>query len=96
MCLISQEGVYTMKVNNSRFAEHRVLPNELFAYFVQYRRLQLRMTCGEAAALAGLSLSTWRAIESGQHSELADNLVFTIAGTLEVSADLVRRLSESN
>jgi hypothetical protein len=54
------------------------------------------MTCSEAAELAGVAFSTWVAIESGWHLELADNLVFTIAGTLEVSADLVRRLSASN
>jgi DNA-binding XRE family transcriptional regulator len=85
-----------MKVYNSLFTDHRILPNELFAYFVQHRRLQLRMTCSEAAELAGLPFSTWVAIESGWYSELADNLVFTIAGTLEVSADLIRRLSVSN
>jgi len=85
-----------MKGYNSLFADLRSLPNQRFAYFVEHRRLQLRMTCSEAAELAGMAFSTWVAIESGWHSELSDNLVFTIAGTLEVSADLIRRLIASN
>jgi DNA-binding XRE family transcriptional regulator len=85
-----------MKAYNSLFADLRVLANQLFANFVQHRRLQLRMTCSEAAELAGLPFFTWVAIESGWHSELSDNLVLTMAGTLEVSVDVIRRLSHSN
>jgi len=66
------------------------------AYFVQRRRQQLQMTCAEAAKLAGLSTSQWKALEAGRFREMHDNISFTLAGTLRVSVDLIRWLAASN
>ena len=74
----------------------RVLPNQLFAAFLERRRLQLHLTSSEAADLAGLPFSIWVSIETGWHSELSDEVVFAVARTLEVSADLIRRMSAIN
>ena len=69
--------------------------NEL-AHFIRQRRQELRMTCTEAAELAGLSGSQWKALELGRFSKMQDIILFTIAGTLEVSADLISWLAASN
>jgi hypothetical protein len=74
----------------------RVLPNQLFGAFVERRRMQLRMTSSEAADLAGLPFSIWVSIETGWHSELSDEVVFSVARTLEVTADLIRWMSAIN
>ena len=66
------------------------------AYFIRQRRQQLQMTCPEAAKLAGLSPSQWKALESGRFPEIRENISFTLAGTLEVPVDLIGWLAASN
>lgn len=70
--------------------------DHLVGLFIRLRRQQPHLTSNEAAELAVLPFSKWAAMESGWRPDLPDNLVFTIAGALEVSADLIRLWSASS
>jgi hypothetical protein len=63
------------------------LNNQLFAIYVQHRRLQLCMNCEDAAELAGLQISQWISLEQGWIPDLGDNIMSAVAGTLETRVD---------
>jgi hypothetical protein len=54
------------------------------AYYVRYRRRQLGLSVPEAAALAGMELSQWYALEQGWIPSERDSRLNAIAETLEV------------
>jgi hypothetical protein len=70
--------------------------NQLFAAYVQYRRLQLGMNCNEAARLAGLPIAQWISLEEGWIPDLGDNAMLAIAGTLETRVDRLNLLASWN
>lgn len=55
------------------------------------RRQQLRMTCAKASELSGVSFATWVAMEAGWAPALEEAMLFAIAGTLEIGADVICR-----
>lgn len=70
--------------------------SEDLADFVRVRRQQLHLTHREAAKLSGLSVSQWKALEAGRFPKMQDNINFIVAGTLQVSADLIGWLAASD
>ena len=85
-----------MQIQQSSMSFESLHESDDLAYFIRMRRQEMRMTCARAAKLAGLSVSQWKALESGKFPSIQDNISFTIAGTLEVSVDLIRWLAASN
>jgi hypothetical protein len=70
---------------------------QLFAAYVQQRRLQLGMNCQEAARLAGLSIVQWISLEQeGWIPALGGNAMLAIAGTLETRIDQLNLLATCN
>jgi hypothetical protein len=70
-----------------------LFPNLRFSSFIRARRHYLRLTEEQAAALAGLSICEWAAMESGWFPFNRNNIVFAVAGTLEVSHEVVEMLT---
>jgi hypothetical protein len=70
--------------------------NQLFAIYVQRRRLQLCMKCEDAAELAGLQISQWISLEQGWIPDLGDNIMSAVAGTLETRVDHLNLLAISS
>ena len=59
---------------------------ELFGFFIKGSRNQANMSVEEAAALSGMTISEWMAIEDGHVPQQMDRLR-AIAATLELSWD---------
>lgn len=84
----------TMPCSQSVVAQNGNNEDPQLASFIERRRFQLKMSCEQAAKLAGLGLSQWLALESGWIPPSGENIWWALAGTLEIGINKITYLAD--